>query len=170
MNPLQHTHVGGGPLWYGEANSVQQAYLAIRQPENAHAQHQLLGIAAETSLFQQFTAGVVLDELMRQDDNISCAKELHTVSHSIRQYGMTKEIFEQLNSRAINHKLQDIPNHVFDLVNPAFIVPRHTLIDIINKEIVYFKAKLLNKRLILLYANITTQDNDNAGHELSFQI
>ena len=22
IDPLQHTHVGGGPLWYGEANLV----------------------------------------------------------------------------------------------------------------------------------------------------
>ena len=75
-----------------------------------------------------------------------------------------------MNSRAINNKLQDIPNHVFDLVNPTFIVPRHTLIDIINREIVPFKAKLLNKRLVLFYADITTQDNDNVGHELASQI
>ena len=27
MDPLQHTPVGGGPLWYGEANLAQQAYL-----------------------------------------------------------------------------------------------------------------------------------------------
>ena len=56
---------------------------------------------------------------------------------------MTKEFFEQLNLRAINNKLQDIPNHVFDLVNLALIVSRHTLIDIINREIVPFKAKSL---------------------------
>ena len=55
---------------------------------------------------------------------------------------MTKEIFEQLNLRAIYNKLQDIPNRVFDLVNPAFIFPRHTLINIVNREIVPFKAKL----------------------------
>ena len=61
---------------------------------------------------------------------------------------MTKENFEQLNLRAINNKLQDIPNRGFDLVNPAFIDPRHTLIDIINSEIVPLKAKLLNKRLV----------------------
>ena len=35
MDRLQHTLVGGGPLWYGEANSVQQAYLAVRRRENA---------------------------------------------------------------------------------------------------------------------------------------
>ena len=74
-----------------------------------------------------------------------------------------------MNSRAINNKLQDIPNHVFFLVNPAFVVPRHTLIDIINIEIVPFKAKLLNKRLVLFYVDITTQDNDNVGHELPSQ-
>ena len=151
MDPLQHMHVGGGPLWYVEANSVQQAYLAIRQRENAPAQHKLLEIAAGTSLFQQFTTVVVLDEHMRQDDDIHGAKELHALLQSIREYGMTKENFEQMNSRAIDNKLQDIPNHVFDLINPSIIVPRHTLIDIINREIVPFKAKLLNKRLVLFY-------------------
>ena len=83
---------------------------------------------------------------------------------------MTNEIFEQLNLRAINNKLQDIPNHVFDLVKPSFIVPRHTLIDIINREIVPFKAKLHNKRLVLFYVDITSQDNDDVGHELPSQI
>jgi len=62
MDPLQHTHVGGGSLWYGEANSVQQAYLSARQRENAPAQYKLLGSFARTSLFQQFTTVVVLDE------------------------------------------------------------------------------------------------------------
>jgi hypothetical protein len=81
---------------------------------------------------------------MRHDDDIPGAKELHTLLQSMRQYGMTKNFFEQLNLRAINNKLQDIPNNVFDLANPTFIVPRHTLIDIINGEIVPFKAKLLN--------------------------
>ncbi len=85
-----------------------------------------LEVAAGTSFFQQFTTVVVLDEQMRQDDDIHGAKELHALLQSIRQYGMTKEIFEQLNLRAINNKLQDILNHVFDSVNPAFIVPRHT--------------------------------------------
>jgi hypothetical protein len=55
LDTLQHTHVGGGPLWYGGANLVKQAYLAVRQRENAPAQHTLLGLAAGTSLFQQFT-------------------------------------------------------------------------------------------------------------------
>jgi len=35
MDPLHHTHVGGEPLWYGEANSVQQANLVVRQRKNA---------------------------------------------------------------------------------------------------------------------------------------
>ena len=83
---------------------------------------------------------------------------------------MTKNFFEQLNSRAINNKLQDIPNHLFDLVNRTFIGPQYTLIDIINREIVPLNAKLLNKRLVLFYADIITQDNDNVGHELTFQI
>ena len=103
---------------------------------------------------------------MRQDDDIPGADELHALLQSIRPYGMTKEMFEQRNSRAINNKLQDIPDRVFDLVNPAFIVPRHTLIDTINREILLFKTKLLNKRLVLFYADITTQDNDNVGHKL----
>jgi len=68
---------------------------------------------------------------MRQDDDIPGAKELHTLLQSIRQYGMTKEIFDQINLRAINNKLQDIPNRVFYLVNPEFIVPRHILLQLI---------------------------------------
>ena len=71
LGPLQHTLVGGGPLWYGEANSVQQAYLAVRQWENAPAQQKLLGIVAGTLLFQQFTTVVVLDEQMSQDERIT---------------------------------------------------------------------------------------------------
>ena len=150
--------------------STTSIYLAVRQRENAPAQHKLLGIDVGTSLFQQITTVVVLDEQMRQDDDILGAKELHTLLQSIREYGMTKEVFEQLNSRAINNKLQDIPNHVLFLVSPAFIVPRCTLIDIINREIVPFKAKLLNKRIVLFYVDITTQDNDNVEHELPTQI
>ena len=49
-------------------------------------------------------------------------------------------------------------------------VPRHILIDIINTEIVPFKAKLLIKRVVLFYADMTTQDNDNVGHELPSKI
>ncbi len=83
---------------------------------------------------------------------------------------MAKDFFEQMNSRVINNNLQDIRNHVLELVNPTFIVPRHTLIDIIKREIVPFKAKImLNKRLVLFYADITTQDNAYLGHELPFQ-
>jgi hypothetical protein len=37
MDSLQHTHVGGGPLLYGEAISVQQTCLAARERENAPA-------------------------------------------------------------------------------------------------------------------------------------
>ena len=46
----------------------------------------------------------------------------------------------------------------------------YTLIDIINREVVHFKAKVLNKRLVSFYADITTQGNDNGGHELPVQI
>ena len=59
---------------------------------------------------------------------------------------------------------------IFFLVNPAFIVPRHSLIDIINKKVVPFKAKQLNKRLISFFADITMQDNNNVGHSLPSQI
>jgi len=73
-----------------------------------------------------------------------------------------------LNSRAINNRLNDIHIHIFDLVNPVFIVPRLTLIYIVNNEVVPFKATFLNKRS--LYVDITTQDNDNVGHDLPIQI
>jgi hypothetical protein len=84
MDPLEHTPVGGGPFWYGEANLVQHAYLAVRQRENAPVQHKLIEIVARTSLFQQFTTVVVLDEQMRQDDDIHGAKKLHTLLQSIQ--------------------------------------------------------------------------------------
>jgi hypothetical protein len=54
-------------------------YLAFRQRDNAPAQNKLFGIAASTSLSKKFTIGVVLDEQMRQDDDIPRAKELHTL-------------------------------------------------------------------------------------------
>ncbi len=59
---------------------------------------------------------------MRQDDDIPRAKELHTLLQSIREYGMTKEIFERLNLRSINNKLQDIPNHVLILLIQNLLV------------------------------------------------
>jgi hypothetical protein len=61
MDPLQHIPVGGGLLWYGKDHSIQQAFLAVRQRDNATAQNKLLGIAAGTTLFQQFTKFIVLD-------------------------------------------------------------------------------------------------------------
>ncbi len=103
---------------------------------------------------------------MRRDDDIPGASEFHSLLQSIRQHGITKAIFEQLNSRAINNKAHDNPSHVFDLIIPLFIIPHHTLImDVIKREVVYFKAKLLNKRLDIVCADITTQDDDNVGHE-----
>jgi len=53
MDPSQHIPVGGGPLWYtyGEATSDQQAYLALRQRDNAPAENKLLEIDAGTALF-----------------------------------------------------------------------------------------------------------------------
>ena len=104
---------------------------------------------------------------MRQDDDIPRARELHNLLQSIRKHGLTELIFKQVNSRAIDKKLRNIPSHVFYLVIPSFIVPRHTSIDIINKEDVRFNiAKRLNKRLVSFYADRTTQDNDNVGREL----
>ena len=56
------------------------------------------------------------------------------------------------------------------LFDPMFIVPRHTLIDVISKEVVPFKAAFLNKRSVSFYADITTQDNDIIGRDLHVQI
>ena len=75
--PITTYSRGRCPLWYGEANFVQHAYLAIRQRDNAPAQNKLFGIVYGTSLFQQFTTIVVLDEQMRQGNAIPGAKELH---------------------------------------------------------------------------------------------
>ena len=63
IGQLQHTPVSGVSLWYDEANSCQQAYyLAVRLRNNAPAQNKFLGIVVCTTLFQQFTAVIVLDE------------------------------------------------------------------------------------------------------------
>ena len=58
--------MGGGPLWHGEANSVQRkkTYNEIRKRDNTPTKNKLLGIYAGTTLFQQFTTVVVLDEQM----------------------------------------------------------------------------------------------------------
>ena len=63
-----------------------------------------------------------------------------------------------------------MPNHVFDLLNSLFIVPRHTVSDIVNREVVSFRAKFLNKRLVSFYADITIQESDDVGHELHVYI
>ena len=71
--------MGGGPLWCGdEANLVQQAFLAVRQRNNAPAHNKLFRCAARTTLFPQFTTIVVLNEHMTNDDYIPWAKELHS--------------------------------------------------------------------------------------------
>jgi len=92
---------------------VYQAYIAVCQRDNAPTQNKLIIIAAGTTLFQQFTTLVVLDERMRQDDDILGAKESHTLLQYIRQHGITEAFFDRLNSRAINNKINDIPNRVF---------------------------------------------------------
>ena len=69
MDPLQHTPMGGGALFYWESSSAQHAYLAIRHRDNAPAQNKLLGVVPGTRLFRQFTIFVVLDKQMRQDDD-----------------------------------------------------------------------------------------------------
>ena len=84
MDPLEHTPAGGGLLWYGEANLVQQAYRVVRQRDKAAAQNILLEIVAGTTSFQQFTIFIVLDEQMRQDDDIPGAKKINNLLKSIR--------------------------------------------------------------------------------------
>jgi len=91
---------------------------------------------------------------MRQDDDMPGSKELHKLLQSNRHHGITEAFFEQLNLRVINNKLRDIHNHHIDFVSSIFIVPRHTLIDIINREVVPFKAKFRNKRLVSFYVDI----------------
>jgi hypothetical protein len=45
------------------------------------------------------------------------------------------------------------------------------LIDVVNREVVPFKAKFLNmRRLVSLYDDIIDQGNDNGRHELHVQI
>ena len=62
-------------------------------------------------MFRQFTTVGVLDEQIRKDDDIPRAKIVYAFLQSIQQHGITEAIFEQLNSRAINNKVHDIPSH-----------------------------------------------------------
>ena len=99
---------------------------------------------------------------MRQSTDLPGATELHNLLTSIRQeFCIPAHVLEALNERAIG--ATNMPKSVADLKNPAFIVPRHTLINIINEQLIPEMAKQAGKRLIKFYADIS--GIDSAGNE-----
>ena len=69
-----------------------------------------------------------------------------------------------MNSRAIG--MPGMPKTISEVKQPIFIVPRHSLIDIINKQVVPARAAESKKRLIRFYAEIVARDNDDEDHRL----
>ena len=165
MDHLQHTAVTGGAMWYGMASSVAQAYSAHHRDKNSPSVAELPRIAAGTQLFEQFDVVVILNEQMRQDSKIPGSKKLHDVLAEIRtNNGVTASVLEQFNSRAIG--MPGMPKSIADLDNPCFVVPRHSLIDIINREMIPALAAKAQTRLIRFYADIVAQDNEDMDYVL----
>ena len=78
--------------------------------------------------------------------------------------GITERVLEQMNDRAIG--MPNMPKTVSEIKNPIFIVPRHSLIDIINKEVVPARAAQKKARLIRFYADMVARANDDEDHYL----
>ena len=165
LDHLQHTAVTGGALWYGMSSSIAQAWSAHHRDKNTPSAMELPRVAAGTQLFRQFDKVVILDEQMRQNSNIPGATKLHDVLSEIRSNnGVTKSVLEQFNSRAIG--MPGMPQSLADLDNPCFVVPRHSLIDIINREMIPALAAKAQTRLIRFYAEIVTLDNEDMDYDL----
>ena len=131
---LQHTPVKNGSLWYGQASSVAQAWAATSHSSTAPSQDRLENIAAGTAIIQQFHEVIFLDEQIRQDKNLPGAPELHQHLTDIRRnMQVTENVFDVMNARAIG--MPGMPRTISEVEKPIFIVPRHSLIDIINKEV-----------------------------------
>ena len=162
---LQHTPVKNGSLWYGQASSVAQAWAATSHSNDAPAQDRLENIAAGTAIIQQFHEVIFLDEQIRQDKNVEGAHELHQHLTDIRKnMRVTEKVLDAMNSRAIG--MPGMPKTISEVKQPIFIVPRHSLIDIINKQVVPARAAESKKRLIRFYAEIVARDNDDEDHRL----
>ena len=90
---------------------------------------------------------------------------MHDLLSSIRrECCISASVIEQLNNRAIG--APNMPQKVTDLKEPIFIVPRHTLINIINEELLPVKAKRAGKRLVKFYADIKGVDSDGREYSL----
>ena len=162
---LQHTPVKSGSLWYGQASSVAQAWAATIHSKESPTQDRLVNIAAGTAIIRQFHEVIFLDEQIRQDRNLPGAQELHQHLTDIRRnMKVTDNVFDAMNARAIG--MPGMPKTISEIEMPIFIVPRHSLIDIINKEVVPARAAEKNKRLIRFYADIVARDNDDEDHRL----
>ena len=148
---MQHTPVKNGSLWYGQASSVAQAWAATSHSSTAPSQDRLENIAAGTAIIHQFHEVIFLDEQIRQDKNLPGAQELHQHLTDIirRNMKVTEDVFDVMNARAIG--MPGMPKTISEIEMPIFIVPRHSLIDIINKEVVPARAAEKQARLIRFY-------------------
>lgn len=114
---------------------------------------------------------ITLDEQMRQSKETEGAGELHGMLKKVREnFGLTKEIIEDLNDRAIGNGKPGVPASLADLKDPVIIVPRHTIINVINEHMVPRMAADENKRLIKFYSKITGVDSTGSEYELPDQL
>lgn len=104
---------------------------------------------------------------MRQSKDTAGADELHHMLKMVRDnFGLTRQILEELNDRAIGNGKQGIPTSLADLKDPVIIVPRHTIINVINEHMVPRMAATAGKRLLKFYSKITGIDCFGAEYDL----
>ena len=104
---------------------------------------------------------------MRQSKDIPGADELHGTLKMIRDnFGINEEILEALNSRVIGNGKPGVPASLADLKDPVIIVPRHTIVNVINEHMVPRMAANAGKRLIKFYSKVTGIDSFGAEYDL----
>ena len=87
---------------------------------------------------------------MRQSDETEGADELHLMLKKIRDdFGLNEQTLEELNARAIGNGKTGVPISLADMKDPVIIVPRHTIINVINEHMVPRMAADAGKRLLL---------------------
>ena len=189
-DPFQQTPVEGDPLWFGQASSPAQA--AITHMYGSGKTRKIPAVLAGVTIFRQFKtvslphlAGparppvtsltrphaaivqvITLDEQMRQSADLAGADELHDLLTEIRNSNesIKPQVLEQLNRRAIGAQGQ--PKTLAELAHPMIIVQRHTLINIINKEMIPTRAKDANQRVIKFYPDIKGVDSTGGEYTL----
>ena len=109
---------------------------------------------------------IKLTDQMRQSKDVPGATELHDLLTEIRDSsdGIKPETLEKLNARAIG--APGMPKTLANLDHPIIIAQRHTVINIINKEMIPARAKEAGKRLIKFYPEIKGVDSNGGEYPL----